>query len=173
MYMYTTKYTLKWEQKKPTKHIVNFRYTSEVSDVYLEQNTLWVRTINSYKIYRKFLIYIESFWYVYGTKYTLSWNKKRLQTMSEIFDMVHVSQVENLAEVSHDFRDITPWAKKWRKTWRKRWPQACQRCQVCQSFHNSKTLLTCSRSPLRSRRQVFRHFFCSRDCVTKVMWYLC
>ena len=40
------------------------------------------------------------------TKYTLSLNKKRLQNMSEIFDMVHMSQVGNLAEVSRDFRDI-------------------------------------------------------------------
>ena len=29
--------------------------------------------------------------------YTLSWNKKRLQNMSEIFDMVHMNQVGNLA----------------------------------------------------------------------------
>ena len=40
------------------------------------------------------------------TKYTPSWNKKRLQNMSESLDMVHMSQVENLAEVSRDFRDI-------------------------------------------------------------------
>ena len=39
--------------------------------------------------------------------YTLSWNKKRLQNMSEIFDMVHMNQVGNLAEVSCDFCDIT------------------------------------------------------------------
>ena len=38
--------------------------------------------------------------------YTLSWNKKRLQNMSEVFNMVHMSQVGNLAEVSRDFRDI-------------------------------------------------------------------
>ena len=46
------------------------------------------------------------------TKYTLSWNKKRLQNMSEIFDTVHMSQVGNLAEVSRDFRDIISWAKQ-------------------------------------------------------------
>ena len=39
-------------------------------------------------------------------KYTLSWNKKSPQNMSEIFDMVHMSQIGNLAEVSRDFRDI-------------------------------------------------------------------
>ena len=38
-------------------------------------------------------------------KYTLSWNKKRLQNMSEIFVMVHMIQVGNLAEVSRDVRD--------------------------------------------------------------------
>ena len=40
------------------------------------------------------------------TTYTPSWNKKRQQNMSEIFDMVHMNQVGNLAEVSRDFRDI-------------------------------------------------------------------
>ena len=40
------------------------------------------------------------------TKYSLSWNKKRLRNMSKIFDMVHMSQVENLADVWRDFRDI-------------------------------------------------------------------
>ena len=44
--------------------------------------------------------------FIHATKYTLSWNKKRLQNMSEIFDMVHMSQVGNLAEISRDFRDI-------------------------------------------------------------------
>ena len=44
--------------------------------------------------------------YIYTTICTLSWNKKRLQNMSEIFDMTHVSQVGNLTEVSRDFRDI-------------------------------------------------------------------
>ena len=47
-----------------------------------------------------------NFLYGYMTKYTLSLNKKRLQNMSEIFDMVHMSQVGNLAEVSRDFRDM-------------------------------------------------------------------
>ena len=44
--------------------------------------------------------------YIYMTTYTSSWNKKRQQNMSEIFDMVHMNQVGNLAEVSRDFRDI-------------------------------------------------------------------
>ena len=47
------------------------------------------------------------------TKYTLSWNKTRLQNMSEIFDMVHMSQMGNLAEeVSRNFRDIISKAKQ-------------------------------------------------------------
>ena len=46
------------------------------------------------------------------TKYTLSWNKKRLQNMSEIFDTVHMSQVGNLAKVSRDFREIISPAKQ-------------------------------------------------------------
>ena len=50
--------------------------------------------------------YIVNFRYGYMTKYTLSWNKKRLQNMSKIFDMVYMSQIGNLAEVSLDFRDI-------------------------------------------------------------------
>ena len=58
------------------------------------------------KLYRKFPIHIGNFRYIYTTKYTLSWNKKRFQNMSEIFDMVHMNQVRNLAEVSRDFRDI-------------------------------------------------------------------
>ena len=49
--------------------------------------------------------YIVNFRYI-SEVYTLSWNKKRLQNMSEIFDMFHMSQVGNLAEVSRDFRDI-------------------------------------------------------------------
>ena len=56
MHLYTTKYTLKLEQK-------------------------------AFKIYRKFPIYIGSFRYIYSTKYTLSWNKKRLQNKSEISDL--------------------------------------------------------------------------------------
>ena len=36
--------------------------------------------------------------YVYTTKYALSWNKKSLQNISEIFDMVHMNQVGNLTE---------------------------------------------------------------------------
>ena len=32
--------------------------------------------------------------------------------MTKIFDMVHMSQVENLAEVSRDFRDIISRAKQ-------------------------------------------------------------
>ena len=42
----------KLEQKKPAKYIVNFRYISEVSDIY------------------------------YTKKYTLSWNKKSRQNIS-------------------------------------------------------------------------------------------
>ena len=38
--------------------------------------------------------------------------EKSLQNMSEIFDMVHMSQVVNLAEVSRDFRDIILRAKQ-------------------------------------------------------------
>ena len=49
--------------------------------------------------------YIVNFRYI-SEIYTLSWNKKRLQNMSEIFDTVHMNQVGNLAEVSRDFRDI-------------------------------------------------------------------
>ena len=49
--------------------------------------------------------YIVNFRYI-SEIYTLSWNKKRLQNLSEIFDMVHMNQVGNLAEVSRDFRDI-------------------------------------------------------------------
>ena len=30
----------KLEQKKPANYIVNFRYTSEVSDIYTRRNTL-------------------------------------------------------------------------------------------------------------------------------------
>ena len=48
--------------------------------------------------------YIVNFQYM--EVYTLSWNKKRQQIKSEIFDMVHINQVGNLAEVSRDFRDI-------------------------------------------------------------------
>ena len=58
---YATEIQSKVGTKKPTKYIVNFRYISEVS------------------IYRKY-IYIS-------TKCTLSWNKKRLQNKSEIFDL--------------------------------------------------------------------------------------
>ena len=54
--------------------------------------------------------------YMYTTKYILNWNKKCLQNMSEIFDMVHMSQVGNIAEVSRDFRDIISRAKQWRET---------------------------------------------------------
>ena len=50
--------------------------------------------------------YVGSFRYIYTTKYPLSWNKKRLQNMSEIFDMVHMNQVGNLPEISRDFCDI-------------------------------------------------------------------
>ena len=49
--------------------------------------------------------YIANFRYILEV-YTLSWNKKRLQNMSEIFGMFHMSQVGNLAKVSRDFRDI-------------------------------------------------------------------
>ena len=51
--------------------------------------------------------YIINFGYITEI-YTLSWNKKRLQNMSKIFDVVHMSRVGNLAEVSRDFRDIIP-----------------------------------------------------------------
>ena len=80
-YIYIRQHTLQIGTKKPTNYIVNFRY-----------------------IYRKFPIYI------YTTKYTLSWNKNRLQNMSEIFDMVHMNQVGYLAKVSRDFRNIISWA---------------------------------------------------------------
>ena len=38
-------------------------------------------------VYRKFPIYIGSFLYIYTTKHTLSWSKKRLQNKSEISDL--------------------------------------------------------------------------------------
>ena len=66
----------------------------------------WNKKSLQITVYRKFPIYIGSFQYIHTTKYPLSWNKKHLQNMSEIFDMVHMSQVGNLAEVSRDFRDI-------------------------------------------------------------------
>ena len=43
---------------------------------------------------------------MYPTKFTLSWNKKRLQNMSEIFDIVHMGLVKSLVEVLRDFHDI-------------------------------------------------------------------
>ena len=78
-YIFIRQHTLQVGKKKPANYIVNFRYISEVSDMYIRQNTL-------------------------------SWNKKSQKTMSEIFDMVHMNQVGNLAEVSRDFRDIISWA---------------------------------------------------------------
>ena len=66
--------------------------------IYIRQNTLQVGT-------KKPANYIVNFGYI-SEVYTLSRNKKRLQNMSEIFDMVHMNQVGNLAEVSRDFRDI-------------------------------------------------------------------
>ena len=38
--------------------------------------------------------------------HTLNWSKNHPQNMSEIFDMIHMSQVGNLTEISRDFRDI-------------------------------------------------------------------
>ena len=55
---------------------------------------------------KAYKIYIVNFRFRYMTKYTLSLKKKRPQNMSEISDMVHMSQVGNLAKVSRDFRDI-------------------------------------------------------------------
>ena len=49
--------------------------------------------------------YIVNFRYI-SEVYTLSWNKQRLQNMSEIFDMVRMNQIGNLAEVSREFRGI-------------------------------------------------------------------
>ena len=62
-----------------------------VRHLYIQQNILYVGTKKASKIYLKFLIYIGSFQYIFTTKYTLSCNKKRLQNMSEIFDMVHIT----------------------------------------------------------------------------------
>ena len=80
-------------------YIGSFRYILEAS-IYIYDK------IHSKLEQKKPTKYIVNFRCRYVTKYTLSLNKKRLQNMSEIFDMVHISQVGNLAEVSHDFRDI-------------------------------------------------------------------
>ena len=89
----------KLEQKKPANYIVNFIYISEVSDINIYDK------IHSKLEQKTPTKYIVNFQYILEV-YTLSWNKKRLQNMSEIFDMVHMNQVGNLAEVSRDFRDI-------------------------------------------------------------------
>ena len=96
----------KLEQKKPTKYILNFWYISEVSDIYIYAKIHSKLEQENLHKFCEFPICIERFQCLHATKYTLNWNKNRLQNMSKIFDVVYMSQVGNLAEVSGDFRDI-------------------------------------------------------------------
>ena len=127
----------KLEQKKPANYIVNFRYISEVMMMMMIYIYDKMHSKLEQKMPRKYIVNFRCI----SEVYTLSWNKKRLQNISEIFDMVHMSQVGNLAEVSRDFRDI---------------------------ISRSNTKVTASMSPLCSRPLVSRHLFCSGDYVTKV-----
>ena len=79
-YIYIRQNTLQVGTKKPTKYIGNFRYIYDKMHSY-------VGTKNADEKSRKVLIYFGSFRYLYTTKYTLSWNKKRLQNKSEISDL--------------------------------------------------------------------------------------
>ena len=86
--------------------------------------------------------------------------------MSEIFDMVHISLVGNLAEVLRDFRDIISWAKQMAGNWSLEHEGSRKHVNDAKSTRASTT---------DEHRWHAYDYLCvgSRDYVTKVTRYLC
>ena len=102
------------EQKKPAKHVVNFRYISEVSDIYIRQNTLQVGTkkLTKYIVNFRFIAEVS---YIHIPIYDKIHSKLEQKTPTKYvgnFQYDSYEQSRKSTKVSRDFRDIISRAKQ-------------------------------------------------------------